>query len=96
MAWVACTDDTEKETNDKIDENCQVLEDYRKKLTEIRTAEISTFQEMDEIINPPDVPTEGSSTGSTYSNGSLSLKTTVQYEAYIIAERSHPEWNNKI
>ena len=60
LAWVACKEDIEMETNAKIDENCLVIEEYQKKLDAIRTAEITTFHEMDEIINPPGIPTDGS------------------------------------
>ena len=49
-----------------------VIKDYQKKLDTIRMAEISTFHEMDKIINPPEIPTDGpvlSSTGSTLPTG---------------------------
>ena len=51
LAWVACTEDMETETNAKIDENCSVIEEYQKKLDTIRTAEISTYLER-EFIYP--------------------------------------------
>ena len=51
-------EELEEETN-KIDENCLVIEEYQKKLDTIRTAEITTFRELDEIINPPGITTDG-------------------------------------
>ena len=60
LILLACTLEEEKATQDKIEENAVVLDEYLKKVSDIKYAEITTFRDMNMEINPVDIPFDSS------------------------------------
>ena len=69
LIFLACTPEQEKATNEKIDENCVILEEYLQKVADIKTAEIDTFHQMEMEINHPDIPSDASDSRSVSTEG---------------------------